>query len=755
VKKFLVILGLFCAFLIGYGATTLAFPSGGVNGRAEYHGYFTNADDTEGTYVLPMDYEGDTRAIPNAINSAAEFINFIKYTKLDLDGNGSGNAQEKTGAAFIIHTMIGTPIGSRNRPPTAAQIAEWERRVNYAASLGRISWSASYSYKINSYYQGPKGGGSPNDDAMYDDPGSSTVAILFKNSAGKVVYALRRQCANPVGTGSLGPIPDDASFNMDAHIAPLTNATPKPGDTVAFKYYVKNLGPGVAPSVKWTTYNTTPKVDVALVSGGPNAYNDDQERNVHNENYVVPAGTPAGTKICRQVSYTPDTAAGGSGRSDEVCATVRYDFGLIPDVTSVINDGAVTGGFAEVGDKVQFVYTVQNTGTTQSESTDCSIIGRNTPGYRATPVVGDTTSTPDYTPPATGCPRVFAYSSTTTIVTETIDPVPASLGNKTLCRTLTVDPAAPTVGARSAIGCVTIANKPYMRAYGGDISAGNGFTNGGTCSQNSNAAIVGWNKEAGGAYAGAGVQFAAMALSKIYDDASALGNTTATNGSRLAFANTAPTGGTFGGSLGTLPCIPDYNGNMPAGTPNTPSTTINLNSLNGEHSYKANGPVTISGNINPNQRTSLFVNGDVIINGPIRYTGSWDTTSMPLFQLVATGNIYIDRSVDQLDGLYVAQRTGATGGIIYTCANATVPVDKTQLVGQCGTKLTVNGSFVAYQVQLLRANGTLAQSNATETGASGQSAEVFNYSPLMWMVTPPGQSTPSTYDSLTSLPPIL
>lgn len=752
-KKFLLIVGAFCAFAIGYGATTLAYPSGGVNGRAEYHGYFTNANDDKGTYVLPMEYEGNTRAIPNSINTAPEFINFIKNTKGDLDANGGSNNQEKTGAYFIIHTMIGTPIGQRNRPPTAAQVAEWERRVNYAASKGWISWSASYSYSINSYYQGAKGGGSPNDDAMYDDAGSTDVGILFRNASGKVVYALRRQCANPVGGGSLGPIPDDLSFNMDARTT-LDVANPKPGDTVVFRNYVKNLGPGAAPAVSWIAHN--PITGANIATGGPNAYSDGQERLVYTESYKVPAGTPAGTKICRSTWATPNTAAGGTDVGDSVCAVVRYDFGLIPDVTVVINGGTTTGGFAEVGDTVDFVYTVRNTGSTQSQTTTCTIYGQNTPGYRATPGTADTSSSPGYTPPATGCPRTFPYSSNTTLVTETINPVSPALGNKTLCRSLTITPAEENGTSRSAIGCVTIANKPYLRAYGGDVSAGNGFMNSGACASNPSAAIVSWNKESGGTYAGAGAQFAVLALNTIYDFASGQGNAVGTDGKRLAFANTTASGAAnFGGSFDSLPCIPDYMSNMPADAQDKGTGTIDVSSLTGQQAYKATGPVIIGGNINPNQRTSLFVQGDVIISANIVYTGSWNISSMPLFQLVATGNIYIDRSVTQLDGLYVAQRTGSTGGIIYTCTDGSVPVAKTSLISECGSKLTVNGSFIAYQTQLLRAGGTLAQSTAAETGASGHAGEVFNYSPLMWMITPPGQSTPSTYDSLTSLPPIL
>lgn len=762
-KRFLIVLGAFAAFLVGYGATSLAYPAGGVNGRGEHRGYFTNVHDTDGTYVLPMDYEGDTRAIPNDVNSPGEFINFIKYTKLDLDNNGSGNTQEKTGAAFIIHTMLGTPIGQRNRPPTSAQIAEWERRVNYSASRGWIDWSGHYEYSINSFYQGPRGGGSPNDDAMYDEPGETSVGILFKNASGRVVYAIRRQCANPVGRGSLGPIPDDVSFNMDARTT-LSNATPRPGDVITFRNYVANLGPGAAPSVRWAAHNPLTGGDVA--TGGPNAYNDGQERLVHTENYTVPVGTAPGTRICRSTWATPNTAAGGTDVGDSVCATVRFDFDLQAGVTLEINDGATTGGFAEVGDKVEFIYTVRNNGSTVSQNANCAIYGRDTAGYRALPGTPDTSSTPGFVAPATGCPRTFPRNSNTTIVTETIAAVPDASVNRTLCRSLVISPASASGGSDSAIACVAIANKPYMRVYGGDVSAGNGQAgSSGTCSTNGQAAIVGWNRGSTQAYAGAGVQFGAYALNQIFDFATAQGNAAgAPAGSGLAFANTAPSGSLFGGSFGSVPCITDYYAKRTTVATTATSSPINLASLP-EGSYTvgsgAGSTTVISGTFPGSKKVVVYVNGNVLITGDIRYPGNWNSGTTPYFQLIASGDIYISRDVRQLDGTYIAQRNGSSGGIIYTCANPGLPAVAINPGGGatysgCSNQLIVNGSFVAYQVQFLRSYGTLRQSNAAERGVSSSHAgEIFNYSPAQWMALPPGTTTTNDYDSITSLPPVL
>ena len=56
-----------------------------------------------------------------------------------------------------------------------------------------------------------------------------------------------------------------------------------------------------------------------------------------------------------------------------------------------------------------------------------------------------------------------------------------------------------------------VANEPYFRVYGGDITAGQGFSSGiDSCNQES-ASVIGWNEGSNGNYAGAGGQFAVIA----------------------------------------------------------------------------------------------------------------------------------------------------------------------------------------------------------------------------------------------------
>lgn len=431
----------------------------------------------------------------------------------------------------------------------------------------------------------------------------------------------------------------------------------------------------------------------------------------------------------------------------------NYD--LNPHITTLV-DGAVSN-VAEPGQTVEFRYGVVNLGPTASGTVSCTIYANEQNGYSVPPgSPRNTTNVPGYVPPGTGCPRTFADGANVTLGTETRVAPP----NRSICRSLFVDPAQASGGPEGVEACVTVANKPYFHVFGGDVSAGGGQTvTSGSCTNNAGAAIVGWNRGAAGGYAGAGAQFAALALAAIYDTSTAIGNSGgAPTPSGLAFANTGAVGSIFGGTFGSLPCIPNYYDT--AGT--SPLTTNNLATLSGVGRYAGNGPRRLNGTVNPNQKTVVYVDGDVLIDGNIVYAGSgtWNPRSIPLFQLVVRGNIYISRTVTQLDGVYIAQPNGASGGIIYTCANPSLPATaiataSPTFYSNCSNKLTVNGTFIANSVALLRTNGTQARATASETGGSTNIAEVFNYNPAFWIPQPPITTSEELYDSITSLPPIL
>lgn len=166
---------------------------------------------------------------------------------------------------------------------------------------------------------------------------------------------------------------------------------------------------------------------------------------------------------------------------------------------------------------------------------------------------------------------------------------------------------------------------------------------------------------------------------------------------------------------------------------------------------------------------TIIVEGNVVIAENIKYNSGWSWsagTPPPFFTLVVKGSIFIDQAVTQLDGLYVAQTdSSGGGGQIYTCTNGNT-IFNTLNNATCNNKLTINGSFIAQHVRLMRTNGTLRSAflSGTETYFSGTNpniAEQFDYNPEILMAAPTftnsssAATTPVRLDSLISLPPVL
>lgn len=357
--------------------------------------------------------------------------------------------------------------------------------------------------------------------------------------------------------------------------------------------------------------------------------------------------------------------------------------------------------------------------------------------------------------------------------------IPALRYGDSLCYVLTASVGAadvdqsgniqqPTTAGSNSDPNVTcsapLAQKPYVRVFGGEVEVGGGVGTAISCPSNVSAGISTWNQGAP-SYAGSGAQYDVGVLGIIDGFASDIGNANANPGAGppptgLTFANTT---GAYGGSFQSVPpCSPDYTTGMPGGAPTSldvPPTTL----TNGTH-------------------ITQYAKGDVFISGNIVYAANGTTwtqlSDIPTYKLIVVGgDIYISTNVTELDGLYVAEPNAAgTGGTIYTCATAASTVVPTsQLFDSCNTPLVINGSFVAKQVQLLRTNGN---QGGSQNGGSdylsttdeqpvpclttlpkvpnrcSASAEIFNYTPEMWLAEPPSNLN-TRYDSITSLPPVL
>jgi hypothetical protein len=142
---------------------------------------------------------------------------------------------------------------------------------------------------------------------------------------------------------------------------------------------------------------------------------------------------------------------------------------------------------------------------------------------------------------------------------------------------------------------------------------------------------------------------------------------------------------------------------------------------------------------------------------------------VPYFVIITSPghNINIDKSVTQLDGIYIAEPdSAAQKGLIHTCYDVTTGsvIQANSLYDLCRTKLTVNGGLVAKQVKFERSNDTLKDAVTGDTPVTNKAAEVINYTPELFiapspLLSPSDQSCSSLieckYDAISTLPPLL
>lgn len=305
---------------------------------------------------------------------------------------------------------------------------------------------------------------------------------------------------------------------------------------------------------------------------------------------------------------------------------------------------------------------------------------------------------------------------------------------------------------------IEVVEAPYHKVYGGDVVAGAGL--GGSCINTAAALIGRHNESASPAHAGAGTQLAAKALSAVVAFASGQARAP-TDYNHLTFANPPPSGLIYGGNLSQnhVSCAEELW--TPTGTNRGNNVTLN-NPGDGDH--QATGNVTLNGfNLSMSQRTTLYVQGNVYITGPIRQaSGSFNgIDQIPSFRLIVRGgSIYVAPGATELNGLYAAIPTAAGNGRFYTCARSFAIPDQTLLDNGCRTNnLEVYGAVIAELIKFNRTGGSVRHACTAErynvVCPSGQvPAERFIYTPELWL-TSDFNNDPGTVDSIRSLPPVL
>lgn len=323
-------------------------------------------------------------------------------------------------------------------------------------------------------------------------------------------------------------------------------------------------------------------------------------------------------------------------------------------------------------------------------------------------------------------------------------------------------------------GSIRVASKPYLKAYGNDIKAGSAFSGASTCSlasvYNPKASMLTFARNSSTQWFGAGSQLAAFALGEIDGFISAATRSPNAAGAApprgLTIGNYYAPASTYGGVGGQYGCMTDYfdvvSKNIGGSATSVSSVNVSGTGDSGQFVRPIGSSVTVPGSTVSGKR-AVVIDGDAYIGGNILYGSYSGQGDMPSLYLIVKGNIYIAPTVTQLDGVFVAQpRADGTGGTIYTCANNGSFVAEGSLGSTCASQLTVEGAFLARDVKFLRTTGTLQSSAQNETWSSTNIAEVFKSSAELYLTAPSvlqrsrsGPQGGTTYDSITSLPPIL
>lgn len=694
------------SFMIGFAGAAFA---GVIFGRQydawwDGYGYFLNQFGS--CPATPRDDVMPGGISPN-INDPTTFIDAI------LSPLNGPDAQKRTGAAFIIQTMRGETV-NRNKPPTNAQITDWENRVYYAASQGRIKYGQTFTFRLNSCYQG-NSGSRPDDDMFWDTVNSGmgievALGIRFLDANGNPVYDIQYKCANPVG--QIGGIPPAPSYTVTGRTT-VSSPTVLPGQRVTFSHYLKNSGPDAA-SVSWSTKDGNTN---ATITNGSNAVAANTEVNVNNETFTVPNNAAFGTKYCRYISFSPQANGTGSGNGATVCTTVVSRFNITPVAVP-------SSSTAQQGDTITFTYSIINAGPTRTQTLSCTVAGQNEPsGYTPLPQQ-DVNRTPAVVPQPSpmNCNQEFPTGNTTVAV-ESVPVGTAAVGSH-ICRSLVINPKDQNGGYRSSAEvCVTIAKSPYVQFMGNDVWAGGNFAAVNAACNNSSKIQTVAHTLRDGSVAGSAVEYGAFALGKITNFGSAnkaLVDPAGPAGKALTFSNLIDTNlGNYGAPQH---CINDYVSLYTKTAKDSAAAAIDVGTQASGTQLDVTGPHSFSGTMAAGSKQIYLVEGDVTITGDLKYPANYSgPDQIPSLIIIATGNITVNRGVQQMDGLFVAR------GQFFTCD---VAVGSTLTVNPpCEKQLVINGAVKAGKLQLLR---TFGADGADDTSRK-RAAEIFNFSPEMYL----------------------
>ncbi|EDK72473.1 hypothetical protein TM7_0399 [candidate division TM7 genomosp. GTL1] len=645
--------------------------------------------------------------------------------------------RRKSGAAFIVHTMLGQDGAPSRRVVSTADWSELQQRMVARANAGKISWTANVSGWINSYYQNNQ-----NDDAFYREY-RNEKGITFRDDNNRIVYRLIRRCANPIGDGARGlPDSDQWSVEDDAYIQKdngtgtftgnygneVDNA--KPGERYQFYHRIYNRGPDPLDRNigTWRDYEYPNTSDdrANFANGGKGVGRNGTIRTLTGSTGVIPS-TAGGERWCSQGKADPRSYNSNSTFNGEIlCVSVPFDYNLRPSVSA----GGGQGSTVEQGATNSNVdFEVNNDGPTQSRGTRWELVrfevAPNAPASSSTAKSPNNNSagclTHNARPGVGSCQvirnatgRVFNVGNTPLgrYIQDTGD---TPIGGK-ICFVLSVstptETATPSWG-HSTPACLLVVKKPKIQVQGGDLWVGRQFT-GDTAPRQPGDVVTGTSTVGGRTY-GSWAEYGLLATGSVSGMASGAAlaggvpqaQAIASQINKLTFANRP----SYGAYTANPDRIPDYVATYGAGGAPV-GGSLNLTSANG--SYRTTGNLTLqtSGAI-PRGRSIIVHGNNITIAGDIGYADTYTSLEdIPRVIIIADGNISVNPNVGRIDAWLIAKDT------LYTC-NQQAPLT----INVCSGRLTMNGPVAAKEVSLRRTHGSeVAQGRDTP-------AETFNLRP--------------------------
>jgi len=254
----------------------------------------------------------NNQVAPGGVFSKDGFISYIESILGVGDISNSLSERDRFGASFIVHTMLGViaPHGSAIMP-TAAEIAEWEMRVksgNITVSSESFYYNGANSAFVrhsNGFY----------DNKFYDESGTAD-SWVFKNGA-TVVYVLKKDCANPIG--SLPGLPTASNWSLSASTT-VDKSTANVGETVSWTHTLSKSGPGTASvdsNIGFLNFSNSDNKGEHTVTSAVGTIR------TFSDSYVIKVAD-AGQQLCERAQYSPQNSDGAiDGRGDYVCMVVN------------------------------------------------------------------------------------------------------------------------------------------------------------------------------------------------------------------------------------------------------------------------------------------------------------------------------------------------------------------------------------------------------------------------------------------------